>query len=59
MVAVLWDSSNKRAAIQLEELWTQALRDRSFHLHCAYPRSGFINSEEAAICGMHSHQILA
>jgi hypothetical protein len=58
MVAVLWDAGNKEGALQLEALWNDALNDRAFHLHCAYPRSGFVNaSDEAAVCGTHSQVV--
>lgn len=56
MVAVLWDAGNKEAALRLEELWNDALNDRAFHLHCAYPRWGFVNqADEIAVCSVHSH----
>jgi hypothetical protein len=35
----------------LEALWNDALNDRTFHLHGAYPRTGFINAgDEAVVC---------
>jgi hypothetical protein len=56
MVAVLWDEGNKQGAIALEELWNAALNQRAFHLHCAYPRSGFMHPEdEGMVCQTHSH----
>jgi len=55
MVAVLWDAGKKDAALQLEALWNDAQLNHSFHLHCAYPRAGFINGDEALVCNMHSH----
>jgi KaiC/GvpD/RAD55 family RecA-like ATPase len=56
MVAVLWERGQKDAALQLEALWNDTLNERVFHLHCAYPRSGFINAgDEAAVCSTHSH----
>ena len=61
MVAVLWDEGKKQAAIELETLWNEALNERAFHLHCAYPRSGFINTDDAelaAICHSHSHVVV-
>ena len=58
MVAVLWDSGNKRAALQLEALWNDALNDRAFHLHCAYPRAGFVGGEETHVCAVHSHVLM-
>jgi hypothetical protein len=58
MVAVLWDEGQKEAALQLEALWNDVLHDRHFHLHCAYPRWGFVNeADEAAVCGAHSHVV--
>ncbi|HEU5451710.1 MAG TPA: MEDS domain-containing protein [Terriglobales bacterium] len=58
MVAVLWDQGNKQGALEVEELWNQALRDQTFHLHCAYPRSGFVSGEdELAVCSSHSHVV--
>lgn len=59
MVAVLWDEGKQEAAIQLEALWNDALNERAFHLHCAYPREGFINTNDdaglAAVSQCHSH----
>jgi hypothetical protein len=58
MVAVLWDQGRKEAALELEELWNHALLDQAFHLHCAYPRRGFINqADEVAVCSVHSHVV--
>lgn len=58
MVAVLWDEGKKDAALQLEALWNDVLNDRAFHLHCAYPRRGFINeSDQASVCSTHSHVV--
>ena len=55
MVSVLWDEGNKSGAMQLEYLWNDALQERAFHLHCAYPRAGFASGEQASICSAHSH----
>lgn len=58
MVSVLWDEGKKDAALQLEALWNEALNDRAFHLHCAYPRWGFVNEGDvAAVCRSHSHVV--
>jgi hypothetical protein len=58
MVAVLWDQGNKEGALALEEMWNAALNQRAFHLHCAYPRSGFIHpDDEARVCHTHSHVV--
>jgi hypothetical protein len=58
MVAVLWASGNQQAAIELEELWNNALNDRVFYLHCAYPRRNFAGESDPsinAICERHTH----
>ena len=63
MVAVLWDEGRTKAALRLEELWNDALNDRAFHLHCAYPRSAFRNEGRdpgmESICHSHSHILVA
>ena len=62
MVSVLWDEGKKKAALELEALWNDALNERAFHLHCAYPRWGFINDGDesgmAAVCHAHSHVLV-
>jgi hypothetical protein len=59
MVAVLWDKGAKDPALRLEAPWNYALRDSAFHLHCTYPRWGFINADdEAAVCPAHSHLVV-
>lgn len=56
MVALLWLDGNKAAALELEELWNAAMRDVSFHLHCAYPREGFGAAHDiASVHGLHTH----
>ncbi len=57
MVAVLWDEGNKRGALELESMWNDALKERAFHLHCAYPRSGFVNGDVDAVSQLHSHVV--
>ena len=58
MVALLWSEGNKLGALELERMWNDALQDRSFHLHCAYPRSILKDSVGSvtlkAICDEHS-----
>jgi hypothetical protein len=58
MVALLWGEGNKVAALELERMWNEALHDRSFHLHCAYPRwileDNANNLVVKAICDEHS-----
>lgn len=57
MVAVLWEEGNKAGALALERLWNDAMNERAFHLHCAYP--GWLFSKGDAglqdICEVHSH----
>lgn len=56
MVAVLWEQGNKEGALRLEELWNDVLNQRAFHLHCAYPRSGFVlEGDSDRVCSAHSH----
>src|SRR4051812_5051497 len=62
MVAVLWEDGHKEAALQLEALWNDAMNDRVFHLHCAYPRWTFTKDRDEAgmadICHAHSHVLV-
>lgn len=57
MVAVLWESGNKAAALVLEGLWNRTLKEKVFHLHCAYPAWLFDRdkTELHDICQFHSH----
>lgn len=58
MVSVLWDQGDPKGAIELETLWNDLLKERAFHLHCAYPRDGLINGEVGeveAVRELHSH----
>jgi hypothetical protein len=61
MVALLWKEGNQQGAMELEELWNNLLSNRTFHLHCAYPRSSFTakgaKAEFESICRHHSHVI--
>jgi signal transduction histidine kinase len=58
MVALLWAEGNADAAINLEHLWNDLARTHSFHLHCAYPLTGFHNEAHAEpflkICYAHT-----
>ena len=58
MVALLWQDGNKVAALELERMWNDALQERSFHLHCAYPRWILQDNQDMsmvnAICNEHS-----
>jgi signal transduction histidine kinase len=61
MVDVLWRDGNHRAAIRLEELWSDAIRVHSFSLLCAYVMGNFYKESDQAplleICKNHSHVI--
>jgi hypothetical protein len=56
MVSILWHAGKKEAALRLETLWNEAIHDRSFHLHCAYPRSIFENENDVySVHAAHTH----
>jgi hypothetical protein len=59
MVAVLWEQGRKKAALELEALWNEALNNKAFHLHCAYRRLSFPRDADdallAQVCNAHSH----
>jgi hypothetical protein len=56
MVALLWEAGRKEAALQLENIWNAALRDSTFHLHCAYPRAALVEENDLrSVCDVHSH----
>ncbi len=57
MVDVLWRRGEQQAAIQLEHLWNDAQRGRTFDLLCAYTMSGFYKKLGAfdRVCATHSH----
>jgi KaiC/GvpD/RAD55 family RecA-like ATPase len=57
MVAVLWEQGEKEAALQLEALWNDALKDRAFHMHCAYPQSILTDGDLSAISSAHTHVV--
>jgi PAS domain S-box-containing protein len=61
MVALLLESGNVQAAIQLEKLWNDLGKKYPFSLRCAYPMSGFSRAEHGrhllSICAEHSHII--
>ena len=64
MVALLWSQGKKQAALALENLWNEAMQERAFHLHCAYPRSCFQQfdlhaPELVRICHAHSHVLVS
>jgi signal transduction histidine kinase len=59
MVALLWAEGKCEAAIRLEQLWNELLRQHSFSLRCAYPMGCFgQNTEEEffhRVCDAHDH----
>jgi PAS domain S-box-containing protein len=59
MVALLWTEGRCEAAIRLEELWNELLRQHSFALRCAYPMNCFgQNAQEEfflQVCDAHDH----
>lgn len=58
MVALLWNSGKKEAALQLEILWNEAIHERGFHLHCAYPRNLFATNDELyEVHAAHTHVV--
>jgi hypothetical protein len=61
MVAALWAGGNRRAALELEQLWNELAERRSFRLFCAYGTGAFDDDDlEAltAIAGQHSHVVV-
>jgi PAS domain S-box-containing protein len=59
MVACLWESGKRDAAMQLEQLWNQLADKYSFQLLCAYPMRLFTSQRDRGsllqICSQHSH----
>lgn len=59
LVGVLVAEGNVTAALQLETLWNELMRDLPFALCCGYPMQPFRNDRSAApflqVCGQHSH----
>lgn len=63
MVALLWEGGNRRAAIELENLWSELSRECRFPLFCAYPAAATETAEGgislADICRTHDRVITA
>lgn len=60
MVALLWAQGHNGATIKLEHLWNDLMKDHTFPLFCAYPRSGFTDDAAESIkkiCSAHSKVI--
>lgn len=55
MVALLWEAGNQAAALSLEGLWNDTLKEIPFRLHCGYPKRAFRHETEvSAVCKVHS-----
>jgi PAS domain S-box-containing protein len=63
MVALAWAAGNWDGACQLEALWNDLAKRRSFALFCAYPIHGFYDEADEAslteICSCHTRVIPA
>ena len=61
MVAILWISGRRRAAIELEEQWNALQQERAFTLFCAYPFREMTGADSALpfekVCRAHSHVV--
>ncbi|MDB5121229.1 MAG: hypothetical protein JWN56_2447 [Sphingobacteriales bacterium] len=60
MVAILWAQGNNGATVNLEHLWNKFCEREAFCLFCAYPKSGFTQSQNESllhICNSHSRLI--
>jgi signal transduction histidine kinase/CheY-like chemotaxis protein len=59
MVDLLWRNGNPRAAIRLEELWTDLAQVEAFSLVCGYNMDNFRGTDDAggfqSVCGGHTH----
>lgn len=61
MVACLWSSGKREAALRLEVLWNQLAEKYAFQLLCAYPLHLFSHPQDQddlqRICALHTHVI--
>ena len=61
MVALLWNTGNISAAIDLEALWNVLAHEHRFSLYCAYPISALADHDDLAaaghVCRHHSRVI--
>lgn len=58
MVALLWEDGQVAEALRLEELWNELADAHPFSLLCAYPMSGFADSESfKGVCSTHTRVI--
>lgn len=58
MVDILWEQGLPEAALQLEDLWNELARDRSFALLCGYGMARFSSDRDdtpfSRVCATHS-----
>jgi signal transduction histidine kinase/ActR/RegA family two-component response regulator len=63
MVAVLWSQGDRRAAVELEELWNELGRRHLFSLLCSYPIGQFSDESHEQdfrdICAAHTEVVPA
>ncbi|HXX66503.1 MAG TPA: ATP-binding protein [Polyangiaceae bacterium] len=63
MVNLLWRTGRVEAAIQLEEMWTEALQDHVLSVFCAFPIESVGAERDSArfegLCRVHTHVIPA
>jgi signal transduction histidine kinase len=59
MVAVLRADGNTAAALALENLWNEAVREHHISLLCGYPLASFDAASFDAVCAMHARVLPA
>jgi hypothetical protein len=63
MVALLWSSGNRKAAIRLERLWSELQTTHTFVLQCGYPIGDFGSEQHGGsfrdVCACHSQVVPA
>ena len=62
MMALLWTQGNTRAALRLEDLWTELAARYRFTRLCGYPLSGFPNEDHESfhqVCHIHTRVLQA
>lgn len=56
MVALLWERGNRLAALQIEELGNELLREIPCRIQCAYPkRLLHSQADDLSVCALHTH----
>lgn len=62
MVVLLWESGQKQATLELENLWSSACQQHGIALLCAYPNDVFEGDSEQAIrhvCDAHTSVVMS